>query len=578
MKKIILLFCLIFFGLPSLVSAELNVTSATDWLFSEMDEVEWNKDTDEVALSVLALRNFGYDVSEGIEKLKSTRNVDNWEGNVYYTSLASLALSKFGENVSDEIDWLLVNRYPAMQDGDWLIQVRFTGGTQQSTCSVDYEGTSTIFELNGTEIVGGPGCIGEHWINFESCVKGSAADVYESFSIDCVGASFSPSLLFKKYIGDYYLTNSGSNLLELENGCFSAGGACSCAYTGYASFVLNELGENAATLPFLDSSCSDDALGNSFLLLMTSGSEYSDWLTENQLGSNWDNSEYTTALSIHALRSSNLGSSQLVSDSKDWLGLHQLSGGSWDDSVKTTSMVLWGAFSDKVPVPIPVEGSCNNGILEGNETCEIGVSCTGDLTCIDCQCVTVQTCNETDECRSDVDCTQTGYTCNPNSCSCEIISFECTSDNQCDSGEYCDLATHTCQITPVAPSGCNLDSDCDDGEFCNITSGHCTLSEGGLGWLAWFIAIIVIAGGSFAGYWAYKNKKFNLFKPKGPQPSSGFPAPKRELPKPSYPVARQAITRPNVRKYIPNRKDSRLEKELDDSIKKAKDLLKEKKK
>ncbi len=569
MKKVIFVFCLAFvlLGSPNLVSAEFNLSQGTDWLYDQMDVANWNKPVDEVALSVLALRNFGYDVSNGVDQLNSEQLGDNSWGNAYYTALATLALHKSGENVSEEVRWLLDNRERAMQNGQWLIQLMTEG---YGTCGITYNENPFYFVVNNTIIEESPSglCTGENWIDFETCVKGGLADVTETLSIDCVGLSVTPSLIFKSYDNSYYLVDEVMPL-DLENGCFYGGAySCDCAYTGYASFVLNELAESYATVPYLATTCTGDALGNSFLLSLTNDGKYSTWLRDNQLGGNWENNKYTTAFATYVLRNSAQGG-ESVTTATDWIELHQLPEGSWDGSIKTTAMVIWGVFSTELSPISSSTTECNNGVIEYDESCENGIPCTGNLVCQNCTCVTPQTCTEINECMSGTDCAE-GYDCSFASCTCEPLLLECTSDLQCELGFYCNEITNTCERSESP--GCSSDSDCDDGYHCNLQTGNCEVDEESSNWIAWLISIIVILAGLAAGYYYYmKYKK----KPMAKTPSFSGGLPTQGQPKkPNYPVARQAISRPTSKKYAPSRKDHKLESELDESIKKAKDLLK----
>jgi hypothetical protein len=554
-KKIVLLFGLVFLLLGSinLVSAEFNVSESHEWLYDQMNSSNWNKPVDDVALAVLSLRNFGYDVSEGIAELESQQlNDDSW-GDAYNTALATLALYKTGNNVSSEVEWLLDHRIRAMENGNWLIQLT-TGG--YATCSIIYDNDSYMFRINNTLIEE----TGSNWIDFENDVLGSYADVEEEFGVSCIGVTVSPSLIFKTYSNQYYIVDE--NLpLSIENACFAGSSYnCDCGYTGYAGFVLNSLGENPATYPFLETTCTGDAMGNAFLLDLTGENDYANWLNENQLGGNWGNNKFNTALISYILKNSNQGGASSVSDSIEWMKLQQLQDGSWEGSVKTTAMVLWAMFSNEVP-PVPsTTPICLDGILGLGEQCDTGIPCNGGLTCIDCMCVTPQSCTELDACMSDNDCV-TGYSCNVDTCSCAAISFGCTSDADCISPEYCDSLTHTCKVLDESPDSTNTTSDDD---------------EEGSNWIAWLIAIIVILIGIGAGYYAYNKYKGGNFGSSKKLPSTSS-APVSKPINPTYPPSTRAIVKPRPSQYRPSRRDTLLESELDKSISKAKDLLKGKK-
>ena len=84
---------------------EINKTKAYEWLYEQMNT--WsNSNVDEVALSVLALRSGGYNVSDGVDKLRDLEYSGNNWGDIKDTSLATLALYNNGINVDEEAEWL----------------------------------------------------------------------------------------------------------------------------------------------------------------------------------------------------------------------------------------------------------------------------------------------------------------------------------------------------------------------------------------------------------------------------------------------------------------------------------------
>ena len=93
------------------VSAEENssvdLIDGFEWLDSEMQQTNWGTNVEQLAWSILALRNAGYDVSAGVNKLKDLRQVDHWDdGDIKESALATLVLYKVGENVDLEVEWL----------------------------------------------------------------------------------------------------------------------------------------------------------------------------------------------------------------------------------------------------------------------------------------------------------------------------------------------------------------------------------------------------------------------------------------------------------------------------------------
>jgi hypothetical protein len=548
-KKIVLLLGLIFLSLVFVnsVSAEFNITKSHEWLYNKMNSTNWGGSVEELSLSILALRNEGYDVSEGVAELKLQQNNDDSFGSVYSTSLATLALHKTGNNVSSEIEWLLDQRIAALTNGNWLIQLRTEN--DNVLCKITYGDEDFDFTVNNTiiEETGSP------WIDFENNLNDyGLADVYETFGVNCVG-QVSTSILFRTSSNQYYIVDE-SPIYEIENACFTSNSLCNCGYTGYAGFVLNELGENPATYPYLETSCTDTVLGNAFLLDLTGENRYANLLIEKQSGGNWEDNKFNTALISYILKNSQPDGASAVSDAKDWMEMRQMEDGSWDASIKTTAMVIWAMFSTELPPTPSTAAVCGDGIIGIGEQCDVGLSCSSGATCTDCLCVAAPVCTEIDECTASFDCLD-GYFCDLTTCSCEVELYECVTDSDCTyPKDHCDLATHTCIALDDEPA----DDSEPDVEESN--------------WLAWMIAIIVILIGAGAGYYAYTKYKEGS-SPFNKSPSIGS-SPTQQPTKPTYVPSKQAIPKSSAPVYKPNRRDTMLENELDKSISKAKDLLK----
>jgi len=570
-----LMICL--FLVSSFVSAENNVsqnissegfslTKGFEWLNSKMQESNWGGEVDSVAWSILALKNGGYDISEGVERLKQVETSNNWDGKVYESAMATLALYNSGVDVSDEINWLKDQQKESLNGGDWLIQLLTDG---ESSCKIRYDGGDFEFRINGTEIIDSDdGCaVGENWINFENCIKQDDAGMYESFYVDCFGSSsVSPSLLFKRS-NEYYIIDK-ENPLEVANACFYGQYSdCKCFPTQYASWVLNKVGENPLTIAYLRSNCNEGVQSNAFLYMLTGIRAYEENLVNlRETDGSWDGDIRNTVLGMLALRES----SSSVTSSKDWLEFKQRQDGSWEDDVRTTAMVLYALTRESnVPVVINnanVSASCHNGVVDAGEDCEFSSQCPSingtDYTCVECECV-VQ-----GECDNDLQCA-VGEVCRDGMCVEDTSG--CSFDSDCGVGEVC--RDGEC-VSAGSSDECRYDSDCTgENEICE--DGRCVAKEKG-SFVTWLIVTLIVLLGLIGGYLGYKHKFDNLFKKKNKfvPPNNGetqtiIPRRRTYLTKQNVPVAQPSLPRqqPTVSKQ------DRMERQLDQALKKARDLL-----
>jgi len=543
-------------------SDDFSLNKGFEWLHNEMIATNWGSDIDTLSWSILALKNGGYDIRPGVQKLNQLKDYsDNWNSDAYDTAMAVLALYKSGENVDAEIEWLEINQEQVLTSGDWLIQF-LVDNDEEVTCKIYYENQQErTFTINETKIVSPSDCnVGENWVNFEACIKGGSAEEYERFSVNCRDTSVETSLLFKSG-QDYYIVDQNEPL-EIENACFhGSSNSCRCTVTQYASWVLESVGKHPYTFPYLRSNCNSEVIDNIFLYMLTGNNVYSSFLADEKSSGDgsWEGREETTALAILALEESNVE----ISDSIDWLKFQQKrSDGSWDGDVKTTAMVLY-ALTDEVytpVVPTNITSSCGNAVINSGEQCEFTSDCTGtDEICTNCQCLS------SPECEYDYECSPEEI-CELGIC---VSDGGCSFDSDCGDGYVCE--SNECKWRGTITAGCTYDIDCAEGEVCE--SGEC-VSKGG-SWVTWLIVILVVILGGAGGYLGYR-QFFSKRKPKVPM--GGRPLPSRNSALSSYPSTAQRVP---TRTSMPTQnagdaKGDRLERELDQSLKKAKDLLRKK--
>lgn len=563
-KYVILIFLLIFVN-SLIVYAADNQTSAKtvdkekafSWLYNESKSENWGGEANIVSWVILALKNNkNYDYSKALDKLEDMEDDSNWDDDVYETSMAVIALKKTGNNVDSEVEWLNDQQEEVLESGNWFVQ--FLTNSEEAQCKINYDGDSYEFTVNKTEIVDSSescGVIGENWVDFEECVKDDNADMYETFNVECLSNSnVQTSILFKND-NTYYITDQNQPL-EIENSCFYGdGNDCSCISTQYASWafsVVNDPEYRSYTLPYLRSSCNEEILDNIFLYMLTSSNEYYSYLAsdDGQLeDGSFSGDEYQTALALIAMKGK---TSPEVTKAINWLAFKQNQDGSWNGNIRTTAAVLYALTADVSVGPTPSNTTgCGDGVVNnGTEQCEYTSQCNNSsMTCTACQCVAVPSCTRDEECNS-------GYSCQGGKC---LLVAECKLSSDCNLGEVC--VDGKCK---VKQTGCTSDSGCGLDEVCD--NGVCVAEEGN-GWVTWLIVILIVLVGLAGAYFGYKK----FFRKKGGIKPSEF--------KPNTQFAPRATTYAQTKQSVPissppvSNNVDRMEEQLDQSLKKARDLL-----
>lgn len=523
---------------------------AYQWLYDQMSAVDWDRPANEIALALLSLSTKPeYDLSAGVNQLISLEQ-DYWWGDPTKSALATYALYVSTTNVSDEIQKLKDSQIVALTGGDWLIQLR-SSGENIAECSINYGDTEHILRVLNNTIVSEECDTGQRWMNFEYCIH-SPLSVHEEFTMDCRNGY--DSLLFW-YSGDYYLIKEGSPY-SIDIGCFPVSSICSCDDSTYASWILSRMNEDTYSLPYMRINCIDD-LHSAFLFMLTSDEMYADFLEENFDGTSWGDDE-TTAYAIRALRRAS-GYRDTADDALTSLKIRQRQDGSWNGNILDTATILFAVFTDTPShIPgggdyIPGSSECGNNIVESpDEDCDNSTCPTGKV-CQSCQCVADTACDKDlgDECEKDTHCPRGEY------CS---SGCDCVSDAECSDDDDCPIFGYICVGGECVPEGGpSVDDDVGD--------------EGGDSFWNWFfvvLGILVVLGGAYFAYHKFLKGRLGK-KPAKP----AYPVQSRR-----YPVAKQAVTKPVVSRPVKERAsayESEIEKKLDASLKRARELLGKKK-
>ncbi len=534
MKKSIIFFLVLIFSGFFVVSQEtyeINEIGAFEWLVGEIEDDGWGNNIEQISFAVMALSNGGYDYDGGVDRLRDMESNHNW-GTVYESAIATMALSHVGEDVGNEVEWLLSQEGTNLGEGKWLIQFDDGG----SECNIIYGGNYHKFTIEGLNVTPDeslPGnCLDEDWVNFEDCIKKGTADKYELFKVSCI-TGLDSSLLYRVGSDQYHIIDESDPDLEIKNGCFGTGSSnCNYRASQYAMWAIQNAGNETYSLPYLKGKSDKNSIDLAFLSILTSEGVYQTLLKDKQTDDgNFENDVKSTAFGAYALKSV---SPSDYNSARNWLGFSQEIDGSWEHSELVTSIVLFAVTEGGVgPIPDPTED------INVTETCE-GVFGS------ECPC-------------------ETGYECNYASCTCEVI-VECTFDSDCEIGQLCSLGT--CRDEPEEPEEdeCEIDSDCFSGEICSF--GECVPEpeeDGGV--LKWVIAILLVSIVLGIGYYVFI--KF-FRKGKG---GATIQQPKRPS-TPAYSLTPQRVPISRTSTEKSSRSETKVEKELDKALKKAKDLIK----
>ncbi len=621
MKKRVYLFILALFILISNVKAqEFNLSAGESWLLKELKVSNYNKPITELSFALLALEK--YDIQDGISYLESKKTADNWNSNIKDTSFAILALNNFNKDVSKSIEWVLKQQKTALTSGSWLIQVNSNTNGQFKVRynNGNNEKTFTLFDNKITEC-------NDYFINVKNCL-GSTIKQYDEFEIDCSNIGCNKISLIYEESNNFYIfqENDGSGTLRMENSCLpSTSGSSACDYESslYATWILNSLNKDSElyTKNYLKKNVDKNTnikriIHNSLLYAITNNDNYLEFLkeTQNNLSGSFDSNIYSTSIAILSLKSNSI-----AERAKDWIKTQQIKNpsakeyGSWNQgNFLDTSAALY-ALAGSSTKPTFKSSYCGDKILDGDEDCDATYDSDGklidgdDIKCpgkcsTDCECKT--TANECEannnlccnECKTESDhysqydnsCSRTQVCCSlcapPTECTTdaecntneECINNECVAlsscnnDGFCDNNEDCDC--DDCDTDPSCQgSQCTTDDDCAEGEKCNIDTSTCE-KKSGFPW-GYLIAFLIVVFLLMAGYVFYKKYKRPSKKP--PTKPSFEEFTKTQPYKPYTPSQPKYMP---PKSYVPplkksNSKDEEMEKKLDESIKKAKDLL-----
>jgi hypothetical protein len=604
-RGIVFLFLFLVLGL-SLLSAQANSTEEVKKVNEAYqcltDKVSGNCDslsTSEKIFSLLSINNCKSQLLED-----SSNSGECWPDSsssvcdVKTTAQAVLALSSTGSSTSKAESWLLSqNRTPTQLT--WYLEIESSGA---SSCNIQYSGSShTISIGEDKKISSGAGpCLlldsGGYWLR----VSPTCYDT--EFSISC-NSDFLTTTLFKKSTSSTIhvsektssASSGGTTTEKVESSCFAKNNACDYEGSLWAALVLDaEDEEISAYLPYLITLADENSrfLPDAFIYMITGNLENKLSLLAKQKNNQWwaesGDKHYDTALALYPFQSETPFEK---TNSKDWLLDSQDSEGCWNGNIRNTGFLLASIW----PEDFGGSGGTNLPDCEtAGNFCTPAATCEGHILseydclssvhkCCDTEPL-LKTCSELggEICSSNQRCVGGNEAdaadlfsgevcCTEGSCSAVQETSECESNsgicrqNSCNSNE--EEASYSCAFS---------------GDLC------CVLKNGEKRsylwiWILLILIILVVLGIIFRNKLRILWMRMRRGRSK-PGPSRRRPGPRpgpppmlsRRIRRPLPRVPERRILLPAERppaRRAP-RKPSGAQKELDQVLKKLKDMSK----
>jgi len=479
--------------------------------------------------------------------------------------------------------WLLEQNVSA-EGLIWYLQIDSDNST---ACTISYAGEDYNIEIGEDKKIDSDAGDCLSLDNSDYWLKISPSCYDEEFSISC-DENFFTNLLFKKEdsstIHVSETTSSayaeGTTTEKVNSLCFKdEAGNCDYEGTLWAVLALDSLGSGTeAYLPYLVSSADEhpELLPESFLYIFTDYEDFQNTLISKQATSGyWQASGdkfYDTALALLALDSAD------EAKAKTWLLNVQDKDGCWNSgNIADTAFLIYSAWP-KTTAPFPNEKDCGDMYYYcmSDSACSAVGGAEKDYDCpsfaeVCCdKPLVLETCENMngEECASDEQCS--GVTRE----SSDV--FDCCVDGSCEKPVEvydCEIHNGTCE-TFECPAGYTETSNylCEyEGDVCCVAQEKPETHI--LIWILGVLIILVLLGIIF------RNKLRELLfrlKPGKPAPREGPGAFPRFPPsgggEPRRVMQRQILPSPMHSRTAPPRKPGKTHGELDEVLKKLKDM------
>jgi hypothetical protein len=591
MKRFV--FLVVFLLTIGIVSAEFNQEGAVKWLTSNIQCSRAS--IEEVAFATIALNSDECLNQLKINRIDPTGCFPKSNCNSKDTALAALALAVKGQPIDNQLRYLEESLKGASANPlEWMIQVVTTNS---GTCEIIYgenDGGYEIKFVDGNLDNDKDGTIengeGGSWIKFSELSPAFRFDeAVEEIGVDCRNVNDIQKVSVIKNVGNSFeiIEEKSSKIanFEIENGCYAVNKAtniCSPDSTFYVSWVLKKLNKGLTTKNYLTSNANNDLY--SAMLAHIDNTQLPN-LIERQIktGTNKGSFKsgsnpnvYTTSFAIDTIKDSIYEDEK--NDAINWVEDQQVeNSGKIGTGVLDTAVALYLIYSNVI---YPGDGG------NGGEGGELGGECITDFDCDGGECIDGVCQPLTQECVDNAVCTAEEYAlgncadcfgcmdgfCSPleNSISCPQDcpsegQITCNNDGFCGVGENEVNCPRDCPPTDSEDQPVCGDGTCDFGEDNFTCPKDCESEKKSSLWWLWLIIIIIVLGGII--FFILTKLKKGGIERKGPPPYLQGP---RIPPSPRYPPQYTAPIRRSPR-------SENLERDLDESIKQAQELLKKKK-
>jgi len=587
------LFVFLIFILPLIFAAnQTQVNDAYDCLKEKINDKTCEKlGLEEKIFSLLAV---GKCRSELMDDSKDDKCWPKQDCNVKATAQATLALGG-----SSKAEAWLVSQEQAPSELIWYLQIETD---EQSTCTITYDDSPHTIKIweNKTINSAAGSCLSLSNLDSSTPPDGYwlevSPDCYnKSFEISC-DQGFLTTLLFKKEAPSKIIhvleqatsaSAEGTTTEKVESLCFVKGGSCDYEASLWATLVLESLDyEIDAHLPYLismaDQEENKEYLPEAFLYILTDYADFRNELLSRQTSNGyWQlprNKYYGTALALYGFQYEEF---EEKTDAQNWLLKIQGDDGCWNaGNILDTAFILYSVWpkttngGDGIIDCIDAGGYCmseascistGGRILPGYDCLGVFKCCDTPQTLKTCEDMGGKICGVGEECSSSTVIAAGGIECCLDYCKdkAPTESYDCVS-----------LGKGVCERYECGEGYEQTDDyTCEYGDKCCIAKTKPPL--GGKVWL-WILIILVflvVLGIIFRDKLRMFWMRLRRPKPRGgPGPGPGLP------PVPSTDFSgrrirpRRILPSAHVYRRAPPRIPAKTHGELDEVLKKLKDM------
>ncbi|MCH7568173.1 MAG: hypothetical protein IIA87_02015 [Nanoarchaeota archaeon] len=602
MKKVGIIFLVLFFAVPIVIAQESNETNNLDNIEKAYqclrDQID-DKETSSLSLGEAIFSTLALGKQEKLEdRIEQDKKGECWPKptcKLKETAQVLLAYDSINKD-TDEIESWLISKNDSSTELTWFLQIDIQQHVP-ATCTLKYKGVDRTINIGeDMKLTGNPGtCFSVTSTGFWLKIQNSCLD--ETFQISC-DQDFITSLLYQKqgsstiFISPetHSASSSGTTEEEVSAKCFKTGSSCDYEGSLWAAVALEKAGQDASAFaPYLLALAEDNKklFPATFLFILTDGNDQFSEIVQSQKQEKfWQaptskyNKFYDTALALLALQ----GESSIESDdAKSYLLEIQTPKGCWNNNnIKDTAFLLYAGWPEEITGGVILPGSG-----PGLESCEsAGYSCEARFSCLEAEGTILENydCPGLKKCCSvtiqELTCAErTGIICASNEeCSGTVVSTP--SEGSCCLASCQKIREENAcvRLGGICASSCNLDNEEVTSDSCTDTSLICCISKtesttkiSSSTWI-WIILLSVLIILVVLGI-IYRNKlRLFLFKFKGRKRRPPVPGARRPPFPPAYgpPIRRiPQRTSPPVR-----RPASKTDKELDETLKKLREMSK----